>query len=412
MVLRDRNHPSVAMWSIGNEIPERADAAGVAIAKQIVDEIKRFDPTRPITAAIPFFFESGGIRPWIESDPAFQYLDVGGYNYQWSVYEKDHARLPHRVMMGTESFPLQAFENWQMVEKHPYVLGDFAWTGMDYLGESGIGNAQLNSPNPFHQGGAAEPGEVGGMPVSSFLLISPDYPWFNSYCGDIDLIGEAKPQLYYKRVLWGESKLEMAVQRPLPDGRSEVTSAWGWSDELRSWTWPDHEGKTLKVRVYSRGDQVRLMLNGKEIGVKPVSAETRFKAEFDVSYAAGELSAIALAHGSQIAELAFMTTGKPARLRLKADRQSIRSDRYDLAYVILEVLDESGQAVPDADVPVAFTISGPRRAGCRRNGKPERHAELPQAAPPNVSWQMPGYHQTHGLCRKRHRASGSSGTRV
>jgi beta-galactosidase len=140
MVLRDRNHPSVVFWSIGNEIPERADAAGVAIAKQIVDEIKRLDPTRPITAAIPFFFESGGRRPWIESDPAFQYLDVGGYNYLWSEYEKDHARVPHRVIMGTESFPLQAFENWQMVEKHPYVIGDFVWTGMDYLGESGIGD--------------------------------------------------------------------------------------------------------------------------------------------------------------------------------------------------------------------------------------------------------------------------------
>ena len=191
-------------------------------------------------------------RPWIESDPAFQYLDVGGYNYLWSEYEKDHARVPHRVIMGTESFPLQAFENWQMVEKHPYVIGDFVWTGMDYLGESGVGNAQLNSPNPFPQGGAAEPpGEFGAMPISSFLLISPDYPWFNAYCGDIDLIGEAKPQLYYKRVLWGESKLEMAVQRPLPEGRSEVISAWGWSDELRSWTWPGHEGKTLKVRVYS-----------------------------------------------------------------------------------------------------------------------------------------------------------------
>jgi beta-galactosidase len=401
MVLRDRNHPSVVFWSIGNEIPERADAAGVAIAKQIVDEIKRLDTSRPITAAVPFFFESGGTRPWIESDPAFQYLDVGGYNYQWSVYEKDHARLPHRVIMGTESFPLQAFENWQLVEKHPYVLGDFVWTGMDYLGESGIGNAQLNSPNPFPQGGAAAPpGELGGMPISSFLLISPDYPWFNSYCGDIDLIGEAKPQLYYKRVLWGESKLEMAVQRPLPEGRSEVISAWGWSDELQSWTWPGHEGKALKVRVYSCGDQVRLMLNGKEIGVKPVSVETRFKAEFDVSYAPGELRAIALAHGSQIAELAFVTTGKPARLRLKVDRQSIRSDRNDLAYVILEVLDEAGQAVPDADVPVAFTISGPGVLAAAGTANPKDIRSFRRHTPRTF----------HGKCLAIIRPTGSAGS--
>jgi beta-galactosidase len=401
MVLRDRNHPSVVFWSIGNEIPERAEAAGVAIAKQLVDEVKRLDPTRPITAAIPFFFEPGGPRPWIESDPAFQYLDVGGYNYLWSEYENDHARVPHRVIMGTESFPLQAFENWQMVEKHPYVIGDFVWTGMDYLGESGIGNAQLNSPNPFSQGGAAgPPGELGAMPISSFLLIFADYPWFNAYCGDIDLIGDAKPQLHYKRVLWGASKLEMAVQRPLPEGRSEVISAWGWSDELRSWAWHGHEGKTLKVRVYSSGDQVRLMLNGKEIGVKPISAETKFKAEFDVPYAAGELKAIALAYGSQIAELTFATTSKPAKLRLKADRQSIRSHRNDLAYVTLEVLDEAGHAVPDADVPVAFTISGPGVLAAVGTANPKDIRSFRRHTPRTF----------HGKCLAIIRPTGSAGS--
>jgi beta-galactosidase len=360
MVLRDRNHPSVIFWSIGNEIAERADPEGVAIAKQIVDEIKRLDSTRLITAAIPPFFEPGGRRSWSDSDPAFQYLDVGGYNYQWGEYEKDHARLPSRVMMGTESFPLSAFQNWQMVQKHSYVIGDFVWTGMDYLGESGIGNAQLNTPNPFGQAGAnaAPQGELGGIPFASFALIFAEYPWFNAYCGDIDLIGDAKPQLHYKRVMWGESRLEMAVQRPVPEGRTEVISAWGWSDELRSWTWPGHEGKALKVRVYTTGDQVRLTLNGKEVGVKPVSSETQFKAEFDVPYAAGELKATAIANGSPIAEVAFKTTGEPSKLRLKADRSRIRRDRNDLAYVTLEVQDEAGNLVPDATVPVLFTISG------------------------------------------------------
>ncbi|HTX35797.1 MAG TPA: glycoside hydrolase family 2 TIM barrel-domain containing protein [Bryobacteraceae bacterium] len=360
MVLRDRNHPSVIFWSIGNEIPERANPAGVAIAKQIVDEIHRLDTTRPVTAAIPFFFEAGRRRAWAESDPAFQYLNVGGYNYLWQQYESDHERVPDRVMMGTESFPLQSFENWQMVQKHAYVIGDFVWTGMDYLGESGIGNAQLNSPSPFAQAGApAGPqGELGGIPVASFALIFAKYPWFNAYCGDIDLVGEAKPQLHYKRVLWGDSKLEMAVQRPVPEGQKELTSPWGWSDELRSWTWPGHEGAALKVRVYSSGQQVRLLLNGREAGAKPVSAETKWKAEFDVPYAPGELKAVALTDGQPIAELAFQTVGKPAKLRLRADRQSIRRDRNDLAYVTLEVVDEAGNVVPDAAVPVAFSISG------------------------------------------------------
>src|ERR1035441_7222725 len=115
----------------------------------------------------------------------------------------------------------------------------------------------------------------------------------------------------------------MAVQRPVPQGRTENVSAWGWSDELRSWTWPGFEGRALKVRVYSSGDQVRLLLNGKEIGT---SGAKEMKAEFEVPYVAGELKAIALSKGAPIAELAFQTVGKPARLRLTADRKTIRRD--------------------------------------------------------------------------------------
>jgi beta-galactosidase len=351
MVLRDRNHPSVIFWSIGNEIPERGDPPGIALAKQLVAEIKRLDSSRPVTAAIPEFFESGGRRPWIESDLAFQYLDVGGYNYQWQQYENDHERQPRRVMMATESFPELAFENWQAIDKNSYVIGDFVWTGMDYLGESGIGNAQLDS--------VVEEGAPAASTAPAWAPDTADYPWFNAYCGDIDVIGEPKPQLYYKHVIWGMSKLEMAVQRPLPEGRQELISRWGWSDELRSWTWPGHEGSTLKVRVYSSGDQVRLLLNGREIAKKPISAATKLRAEFDVTYAPGELKAIALSGGRQIAELTFKTVGKPAQLRLKADRQSIRLDRNDLAYVTMEVVDQAGDLVPDATVPVTFTVSGP-----------------------------------------------------
>lgn len=405
MVLRDRNHPSVIFWSIGNEIPERADPPGAAIAKQMTGEIKQLDRTRPVTAAIPFFFESGGRRAWVESDAAFQYLDVGGYNYQWQQYEKDHTRVPNRVMMGTESFPLQAFENWQMVEKNPYVVGDFVWTGMDYLGESGIGNAQLNSPVPFPQAGASTaggspPAELGGIPMASFALIFANYPWFNAYCGDIDLMGEPKPQLYYKRVLWGLSKLEIAVQRPVPEGRTELISPWGWSDELRSWTWPGHEGKILKVRVYSSGDQVRLLLNGREVGVKPVSTETKFKAEFDLPYAPGELKAIALAHGEQIAELAFKTVGKPAKLQLKADRQSIRRDPNDLAYVTAEVEDEAGEVVPDATVPVAFSISGAGELAAVGTANPKDLRSFRQQHPTTF----------HGKCLAVVRPTGHAGS--
>lgn len=389
MVLRDRNHPSVIFWSIGNEIPERAKPLGVAEAKEIVNEINRLDDTRLITAAI------NPIHPWPDADPAFEHLGVGGYNYQWFHYEKDHERLPNRVMMATESFPLQAFENWQMVQKHPYVIGDFVWTGMDYLGETGIGNAQL-TPASHRPQPPAPKGKAGGATLAPSHA---DYPWFNAYCGDIDLAGDEKPQLFYKQVLWGVSKLQMAVQRPIPEGREQLVSAWGWPDQLKSWTWPGFEGKALAVHVYSQGDQVRLLLNGREIGAKSVSAATRFKAEFNVPYAPGELKAVALSQGAPIAETILKTAGRPARLRLKADRPSIRNDRNDLAYVTLEVLDRAGNVVPDATVPVSFDMSGVGELSATGTANPKDVRSFRQANP--VTY--------HGKCLAIVRPAGHAG---
>jgi beta-galactosidase len=375
MVLRDRNHPSVIMWSIGNEIPERAQPRGVELARQLTGHIRTLDSTRSITAAINGFGAGESL------DPAFEHLDVGGYNYLANLYETDHSRHPARVIVGLESVPQHAFQCWLPVEEHPYVIGDFVWTGMDHLGEASIGNAQLNTPGRTGggpggappAGGAAGRGAAGAPPAATAVSgrtpvafsslfsgssIFLQFPWFNCYCGDIDLIGQPKAQWYHRRVIWGLSKLEMAVQRPVPEGRTESISPWGWSDELRSWTWPGSEGRVLKVRVYAAGDQVRLLLNGRDIGTKPVSADTALKAEFDVPYAAGELKAIALSGGKPIAELVLKTVGKPAQLRLTTDRASIRRSRNDLAYVTIEVLDQAGELVPDAAVPVRISIGG------------------------------------------------------
>jgi beta-galactosidase len=137
-----------------------------------------------------------------------------------------------------------------------------------------------------------------------------------------------------------------------------MISLWGWSDELRSWTWPGSEGRPLNVRVYSNGDTVKLFLNGAEVGAKPVSDATKLRAQFAVPYAPGELRAVAFLKGEAIARIAFRTAGAPARLRLKADRASIRRDRRDLSFVTAEVLDAAGNQVPDAVVPVSFTVSG------------------------------------------------------
>ncbi len=336
MVLRDRNHPSVIFWSIGNEIPGRNTAKGVAIAKELRDTVKSLDPVRPITMAVPGPYDHNYTK-WQVNEPSFRYLDVGGYNYQWQEYELDHQRFPQRVMMETESFPVEAYDSWHAVAEHSYVLGDFVWTGIDYLGEAAIGHTVLSgNPAAYRQ----------------------KYPWFVSYCGDIDLVGDKKPQSYYRDVLWGRSRLEMAVQRPLPPGRTEVLSSWGWWDELRSWTWPGAEVKTLNVRVYSAGDEVRLFLNGKQVGSKPVPASAKLTAEFPVPYAAGELRAVALKDGQQIASLAFRTASKPARLRLRADRQTIRANRNDLAFVSAEITDAAGVVIADLARTIDLHVEG------------------------------------------------------
>lgn len=142
MVLRDRNHPSIIIWSVGNEIQERADSSGQALYRMLSEKVKSLDPTRPVTQAVCGFWDNPG-KIWDDTAPAFAQLDVHGYNYQWQQYEPDHLKFPERIILGTESVPKEAFENWQMVEKQPYVIGDFVWTGMDYLGESGIGHTWL-----------------------------------------------------------------------------------------------------------------------------------------------------------------------------------------------------------------------------------------------------------------------------
>jgi len=336
MLLRDRNHPSVIFWSIGNEIDGRRTPEGVAIAKKLRDEVKSIDTTRPVTMAVPGPYDHN-LPQWQANDPCFLHLDVGGYNYQWQQYEIDHKRFPQRIMMGTESFPFEAYDTWKYAEKLSYVLGDFVWTAIDYFGESAIGHTLLSvEPANWRQ----------------------KYPWFISYCGDIDAVGHKKPQSYFRDVLWGESKLEMTVQRPLPPGRTESLANWGWWDELRSWTWPGVHDKPLNVRVYTLGDQVKLLLNGKEVETQTVPESAKLVAVFKVRYAEGEIRAVAYKDGKEIASQTLKTVGKAARLRLSPDRQTINASRNDLSYVTLELLDAAGNPVPDGVRTVDFEITG------------------------------------------------------
>ena len=230
MILRDRNHPSVIIWSIGNEIKERADSSGLRIAGDLIGIIKDLDRTRPVSNGICEFWETKG-RKWEDSAPAFALLDVCGYNYVYGEYEKDHARYPERIIAGTESFAMSIYENWQMATEKSYVIGDFVWTGMDYLGEAGIGQAMTDSTTMC-------------------------WPWINANCGDIDLIGYKKPQAFYRDVVWDRSKIEMAVEEIPPAGKEWLIRDWGWYREYPGWNWPGNEGKNMNVRVYTKHNEV------------------------------------------------------------------------------------------------------------------------------------------------------------
>ena len=337
MVLRDRNHPSIILWSIGNEIIERDGRSGGAqIAKNLAGRVRALDPTRPVTAAINGTRQVN--RSWQDMDAVFSALGVGGYNYQLHEYRSDHERIAERMMIGTESFPMEAFDNWMAVEELPYVLGDFVWTSLDYLGESGIGRVYFENEG------------------ESFL---GTYPWHQANCGDIDLCGFKRPQSYYRDIVWKTgAPLYIAVQTPVPEGKEPIISRWGWPDVLPSWTWPEEEGHDLQVSVYSACDQVELFLNGRSLGKQPSGKNERFTAAFSVPYEPGELKAVGLNAGKPVAEISLHTAGEAASLSLNPDRRQLKADGQDLSYVTVELLDTNGKMHPCADREVFFTVQG------------------------------------------------------
>ncbi|WP_176842144.1 glycoside hydrolase family 2 TIM barrel-domain containing protein [Chitinophaga filiformis] len=357
MVLRDRNHPSIIMWSIGNEIPERADSAGLILTRQMVKAIRRLDSTRAITEAENDFWE----RPykWTATDASFALLDVAGYNYQWRNYAIDERRVPGRVMYGSETVPAELYHAWNQVQGLPFVIGDFVWTAMDYLGEAGIGHSTYT-------------GNGSGRLT---------YPWFNAWCGDIDLIGNKKPQSYFRDVVWGKSTVEMLVHAPIPEGSKEKVSWWGWPDEVPSWTWPGMNGKNMQVRVFTRGEKVELVLNDFRVATKNVTDSTPLTATFDIPYTPGVLTAFVYDRkGNEIGVKTLAMTNPPQAIKLTADRTQIAADANELVYVNVDIVDDLGRVVPNANVPLKLTVGGPATLAAAGSACPNCPASFQQSA--------------------------------
>ena len=337
MVLRDRNHPSVIMWSIGNEIPERKEPQAVETAKMLVKEIKKLDPTRPVTSAIV-----GWGNDWDVFDPLTAAHDVAGYNYHLSSAPSDHQRVPSRIIVQTESYPRDAFANWELVKNNDYVIGDFVWTAMDYLGESGIGRYYYpNDPPGEHWEGDF-------------------FPVHGAYCGDVDLTGWRKPISHYRNILWNDTeKLYMAVSEPNPDNGKIKLTWWSVWPTWESWTWPGHEGKDIQVEVYSKYPKVRLYLNDKLVGEQLTTEKEEHKATFTLPYSPGTLKAVGVENDQEVETMSLQTAGDAAKIKLRADRNELAANGQDLSYITIEITDKDGIVQPNAANRLQFSIEGP-----------------------------------------------------
>jgi len=332
MVLRDRNHPSIISWSIGNEVIERKDIRVVYTARQMKAAIHEKDTTRPVTEALCAWDSD-----WEIYDPHAEVLDVVGYNYMLFKHADDHKRDPRRVIWQTESYPRDAFRNWATVHDFPYVVGDIVWTGLDYLGESGIGRTYYKGERE------GESWIKGGQPE-----------WHGAPCGDVDITGWRKPISHYREMLWNENTpLYMAVKEPEGYHGEIKQTMWSVWPTYESWTWKGWEGKPVEVEVYTHQPKVKLYLNDQLIGTKEVNRNTEYKAVFTLPYQKGTLRAEA---GEE--SVTLKTAGEPARLKLTPDRTVMRADGQSLTYIIVEVVDQDGNLVPEAEIPCEATVKG------------------------------------------------------
>ena len=385
MVRKDINHPCVVMYSVGNEIPEVGSALGAARARDLAEKVRALDPNRYVTSGVQPLLAVRGILAALaqqagarrddevtEADvngqmaawdalrnrlfglpliaertaEAFASTDVAGYNYLDVRYELDRDLFPNRVIVGSETYPGNIDVNWRLVMANPHVIGDFTWTGWDYLGEAGIGRVQYAEE---HLSPPAR-GDVTGP-----------FPWMTAGCGDIDITGHRLPQSYYREIVFGlRDEPYLAVHRPQHHGEQVVFSGpWSWTDSISSWSWAGHEGSPVTVDVYSATDEVELLVNGASLGRRPSGPAHRFTATFETSYEPGELTAVAYTAGIEVGRTSLRSAAGGSRLDLEVDRAVITTTVDDLAFVAITLVDERGTVATHPDRLVTVEVSGP-----------------------------------------------------
>lgn len=338
MVSRDRNHPAIICWSIGNEILERNEHQAVEIAHDFVGLCKQIDPSRPVTQALACWGTD-----WTLQDSLAAEHDVIGYNYLLDWAPADHKRIPSRIIWQTESYPRDVYKNYRLLADNAFIIGDFVWTAIDYLGEASIGRYYYDGdvPGEHYQG--------------------THFPWHGAYCGDIDITGWRKPISYYRERVFATQKAEdihMAVNEPDGYWGTIKETAWSVWPTWDSWNWEGWEGKPVQVEVYTRYPLVRLYLNGQLIGEQKSGFDTELKAVFTLPYQPGELKAVGVLKGEEQKSVTLKTAGTPVSLRLTPDCTTLKADGQDLCYVTVEVLDKDGNICPNAEIPFTMSVEG------------------------------------------------------
>ncbi len=378
-VKRDRCHPCVVIWSTGNEITERAGLNdGYVWAARLAETVRKLDPSRPVSNGICSFWnglddfiqheqlrkwaeqrKNGGLQNadiggkrdllWEQYTEAFANgLDVVGYNYLEGKYEQDHRLFPERVILGSENYPKEIGMHWPMIEKTPWVIGDFTWTAWDYIGEAGIGKAT------FYEPGDPRIGNPWGTP-------SP-YPWRTANDADFDVTGGIRPQGVYRRIVWGSRETGLFSYDPAVIGKVETLSNWGFPGVWPRWNWRGQEGKPVDIAVFSSAEEVELLVNGVSVGRKKAGEalihDMPLTFLFRAEYQPGTVEAVSYTAGKEVSRTVLATAGKRVSIRLTAETESMKADGESLCYVNAELIDENGNVVPDADRLLKAEVNG------------------------------------------------------
>lgn len=379
MVRKDYNHPSVVLYSVGNEIPEIGTDKGAQTCQELSDKIRSLDDTRYTLASINGVFAAGDKVDQIVADvvaglsaegkidgnvndfmslmdghmdeivvhktiserleKACAGVDIAGYNYMTARYEQDGKAYPNRVIVGSETYPPEIARNWELVERLPHVIGDFTWTGWDYIGEAGVGI-------PAYKWGE------GGFGAA--------FPAQLAYPGDFDITGFRRPASYYREAVFGlRKKPYIAVQNPTHYGKFLIKTPWVISDAAASWNWDGMEGKPAIVEVYAQGDEVELLLNGTSLGKKAAGKEAGFRTLFETTYEPGILTAISYENGHEIGRNELATAGCERTLCVeKEEYVGLKNAKQELVYVQVEMRDQNGVLAADDNQKITLSVDG------------------------------------------------------